>query len=115
MRTRVITVPRNQAAEKKLDFDEAEPSELIEWTISEEEYSLIEKYGLFDVINETADVIIDDFESELVRGIPTLTKVLNVLKEKRKRKKYQNLEVLHSLIKLFEEAIARATGVYFFF
>ncbi|QHS58576.1 hypothetical protein [Chitinophaga agri] len=111
MKTRIITVPIDKEAQYELDYDRAEPHQLIEIMIDQSEFKELDSAGVFDRINEIADAMIDDYEDDGIVEKEKLQKVLasdvfdipvttNKLKE---------------LKSLFIEALQRGTGVFFYF
>lgn len=69
--------------------------------------------GLFDEINEIADVHIDDFEEEEIIEQQSLQKILEFLVNFRVPIDLQHVK--SELMNLFKDAINRDTGVFFFF
>lgn len=112
MRNRVITVPKDKIAEMSLSFDKATKEQLIELSITEEEFLFLYQKGIFELINLTIGTNIDDFEDDAVTGKDNLSKIIRVLNL---RGNLNNNESIKSLSKLFYEAVDRDTGVYFYF
>lgn len=111
MRNRVISVPKDANAESALDFNEAKASQLLEFSLREDEFFMLYQKGIFDNINYLGNTSIDDFEDAYVKGDVYLKKVINFLKQE----EYEDIPVLKNICDLFEEALTRKTGVHFFF
>ncbi len=111
MSPRVMTVPKDKDAENALDYDEATPEQLIEVYLVGGEFKELWDVGFFDALNEMTEAMIDDFESAQIVKKEHLEMVLN--------SEVFNMEVsgdiLDRLKHLFQEALERDTGVYFFF
>lgn len=110
MKNKTIVVPKNKDAEIALDYDRATPEQLIEMTLDETMFNELWEAGIFDRINNIAGVNIDIYENEYIAEIEKLEKVLasdiftaNLI-DSVKRIKF-----------LFEEAVKRETGIYFYF
>ena len=65
-RDRYIRVPRDYKAMEDYDYGVQKPEQLIEWILNEEEYYRLDKLGVFNAINNDCDIIIDDFEEEVL-------------------------------------------------
>jgi len=77
---KVITVPKDKAAEIALDINEAKAEQLIEIELSDKEFKfLIFESRTFDLINLITGSLIGDFESEEISGEENLKKVIEVL------------------------------------
>lgn len=105
-----IVVPKDKDAKSSLDYDEATSEQLIEVVLDEIEFKKLWETGFFELINNIADVNIDDYEDESIEENEKLKKVLasdiftaNVIDKVRQIKS------------LFEEAVKRETGIYFYF
>lgn len=110
-RTRLMSVPKDKAAEHALDYDEAEPNQLIEIEMNETEFEALYAAGVFDAINEMTDAMIRDYEDAEIVKREELELVLNsdVFSKPVATDKLAQIKVL------FQEALERGTGVYFFF
>ena len=111
MRRRLIVVPIDGEAQYELNYDRAKPDQLIEILIDETEFNELDAVGVFDSINEIAEAMIDDFEDEGIEDKEKLERVLNsdVFDKQVSTDKLQQLKTL------FQEALERGTGVYFYF
>ena len=117
MRSRVITVPKDERAAEALDFGVAKKGQLIELALSEEEFFFLDQHGIISLVNREGDSLIDDFEDASVTGVENLLKVMKMLSSKVKKvsKKRARCQLIQNLLTLFAEALGRNTGVYFFF
>lgn len=79
---RLIVIPKNKAAEKKLNYDEALADELIEIELNEFESNSLWTEGIFDYINITYHTIIDDFEDEHIFDLTLIKKIYDDIKIK---------------------------------
>ena len=110
-RQRYISVPKNKKAMEAYDLGEERPEEMIEWKLTESEFNILYNSGVFHQLNEECDVIIDDFESEIidVDGLSTAEVVILKLQES-----VNNKEIEH-LYNLILEAIKNETLIAFDF
>ena len=106
-RQRYISVPKNKKAMEAYDLGE----EMIEWKLTESEFNILFNSGVFHQLNEECDVIIDDFESEIidVDRLSTAEAVILKLQES-----VNNKEIEH-LYNLILEAIKNETLIAFDF
>ena len=111
-----IIVPLSAEAMKKLDYDQADDDELYIVKLSEQEVDLLFEKNFFNRINEIIDTYIDDYEYEEIIDLRKLVILKNFLQDTSNQewadippKIYQNILFL---IKL---AIAKQTGLFFFF
>ena len=106
-----ITVPKDKEAEEALDFAEATPDQLIELFLTDEEVDELLLAGVFDIMNEITGAMIDDYESAEIVEKEKLELVL----ESDAFTKNAAIDKLAQIKLLFQEALERGTGVYFFF
>jgi hypothetical protein len=112
MKNRLIIVPKNKEAEKDLDFDKAKKSQLIELHLNDEEFILLYKKGVFELINEIGSTSIDDYEDASLIGEENISNVMAALKLKNVL--FED-DLIMKIICLFEAALNNKTGVYFYF
>ena len=101
---------------KKLDYDQADDNELYVFKLSEQEVNLLFEKNFFNRINEIIDTYIDDYEYEEIIDLRKLVILKNFLQDTSNQewadippKIYQNILFLTKL------AIAKQTGLFFFF
>ena len=101
---------------KKLDYDQADDDELYIVKLSEQEVDLLFEKNFFNEINKTIDTYIDDYEDEKIIDLRKLIILKNLLQDNLDKewadippKIYQNILFLTKL------AIAKQTGLFFFF
>ena len=111
-----IIVPLSAEAMKKLDYDQADDDELYIVKLSEQEVDLLFEKKFFNRINEIIDTYIDDYEDEEIIDLRKLVILKNFLQDTSNQewadippKIYQNILFLTKL------AIAKQTGLFFFF
>ena len=111
-----IIVPLSAEAMKKLDYDQADDDELYIVKLSEQEVHLLFEKNFFNRINEIIDTYIDDYEYEEIIDLRKLVILKNLLQDNLDKewadippKIYQNILFLTKL------AIAKQTGLFFFF
>jgi hypothetical protein len=110
---KLIIVPKDKEAEDALEFDEAKEAQLIKLVLQDNEFYELHQNGIFELINSSANVNIDDFESEEVTDENQLS---NVISDLMKKGVPENIKSkTEQIIFLFKEAIERRTGVYFYF
>ena len=67
-RQRYITVPLDSEAMEAYDIGEENIENSLEWMLTEEEFDVLNGIGIFNQINSECNLIIDDFESEVIQG-----------------------------------------------
>jgi len=115
MKQRVITVPKDKYAEKSLDYDEANENQLIDFHLTDTDFKLLWDNGLFTLINDAGNSNIDDYEDDSVKGVINIENVINALKVKQVSIAGELVSSVEKIRNLFEEALERGTGVYFYF
>lgn len=110
MKNKIIIVPKNNEARILLNYDRTTPEQLIEVVLNEAEFKKLWDTGFFGSINSIADVNIDDYEDESIEEKEKLEKVLasNIFSSNVSNK-------INQIKSLFEEALKRGTGIYFYF
>lgn len=78
-RKRYIRVPKNRQAMEKYNYGIQEKEEMEEMILNEEQYMILEDFGVFDKINQKCDILIDDYEEEEIKldKIPLALEVVN--------------------------------------
>ena len=104
-------MPKDKKAMKDYDLGQDKPEQIIEWKLTEDEFDILYKSGLFNKLNEKCNVIIDDFESEVIESeeLNNAEKTLFKLQEN-----MNNREIVH-LYDLILEAIKNKTLIAFNF
>ncbi len=102
-----IIVPKDKKAINDLDYDIANNDQLIIWELEEEEYVKLTSLRIFDIINQSCNSLIDDYEDENISF-----EKLEILRDEL-AKKENNL--IDKLVSLIEEAIKRETSIHFYF
>ena len=115
MSKKVIIVPIDRAAEQSLDFDEAKPNQLIELQLDEDDFLKLYSLGIFSLINNVGNVKIDDYENESIRNKIKIKKIIDNLIIKEGSVDVDLKNKILEIRKLFQEALTRGTGVYFYF
>ncbi|MBS0032458.1 hypothetical protein ACTJJ0_34635 [Chitinophaga sp. 22321] len=110
MQYKTIVVPKDQEAKRALDYDKATSEQLIELVLDETEFKKLWGTGFFELINNIAEVNIDNYEDEAVEEKEKLEKVLAS-----EIFTITIIDKVKQIKSLFEEALKRKTGVYFFF
>lgn len=67
-RQRYITVPLDKEAMNLYDMGEEEIENSLQWILTEEEFDTLNNADFFKQINNICNVIIDDYESEIIQG-----------------------------------------------
>lgn len=115
MRSRFITVPKDAEAVVALDYNEASDDQLIEIILDDREFYAIWKSGFFSSLNYMAKVNIDDSEDDGITDVEVLKEVVNSSLFDVELGDPKLNRLLEEMRVLFQEAIARGTGVFFFF
>lgn len=81
VRERFIRVPKDEKAMEDYDYGIQKQEQMEEMILSEEQYKVLDDIGVFDKINEKCDIIIDDYEEEVLEldKIPLALEVVNQL------------------------------------
>ena len=77
-RSRYISVPLNEQGIKDYNYGE-ESNNIKVFNIDETQFSTMEELGVFDKINNRCQLLIDDYESEEIKG-SNLEIALNITK-----------------------------------
>lgn len=80
-RKKYIRVPKNKKAMEDYDYGIQKEGQMEEMVLSEEQYSKLNEIGIFDIINEKCDIIIDEYEEEVLEldKIPIALEVVTQL------------------------------------
>lgn len=62
-----ISVPLNQKGIEEYDYGQENSKNIKEYAIGENEFNKIDKTGIFDNINNSCDLLIDVYESEIIK------------------------------------------------
>lgn len=114
MRKRYIVTPKDKAAAELLNYDNATAIDLIELVLTEGQFNALNCYSIFSSLNEILGSNIDDFEDELITDDRQLEIGLSYLRAISVKDGIAR-KVIEKIIYLFEEALSRKTGVYFYF
>lgn len=114
-RLRWITVPKTKEVEEALEYDKASRDDLLELILKEKDFIELWDAEIFSSINSLCNVIIDDFEEEEITNSLCIVKVIDFLTKKILETDGNLNKNLMALRILFQEALGRNTGVYFFF
>ena len=111
VRERFIRVPKDEKAMEDYDYGVEKQDQMEEMILSEERYKVLNDTGVFDKINEKCDIIIDDYEEEVLvlDKIPMALEVVNQLIESNSN------EELVELKKMLDLAVTYKTIVGFDF
>ena len=76
---RYIRVPKDTKAMKDYDYGVQKDEQMEELILSESQYSVFYTLKVFQLINEECDVLIDDYEEEVLslEKIPLALKIVN--------------------------------------
>ena len=85
-RLRYIRVPKDKKAMEDYDYGVQKEEQMEELVLSEESFDKLWELGVFEQINEACDVLIDDYEEEVLKleKIPTALGVVTRLNEENK-------------------------------
>ncbi|UKB78204.1 hypothetical protein [Chryseobacterium sp. MEBOG07] len=102
-----IIVPKNKEAEIALDYDTASPEQIVELSITNDEFKELWNSGVFILINKISNSNIDDFEDEHITNLDSIHNSLNELK-----KSYNSSDKIN---RMFELALSYETSIHFYF
>ncbi len=111
---KLITVPKDADAQRLLDYDRCPAEQLIELVLHDDQrFDRLWNTGVFEKLNMKTGSMIDDFEEDHIKGLYNLKSGLEVVTAvTQKNPEVSELSVLENL---FNEAIQRKTGVFFYF
>lgn len=115
MKNKVIIVPRDKFTEQELNYNQAQKEQLIELYLNDDEFDLLYKKKLFELINQIAETNIDDYEDDSISGKEKIGNVLARLNLEVHSIDDEYNKLIKKMITLFEEAFNRDTGIYFHF
>ena len=79
-RERFIRVPKDEQAMADYDYGVQKQEQMEEMILSEDQYKALSDTGVFDKINERCDIIIDDYEDEVL-GLDKIPMALDVVNQ----------------------------------
>ncbi len=109
-RDKYIRVPKDKKAMEDYDYGIQKEEQMEEMVLSEEQYNKLNEIGVFDIINEKCDIIIDEYEEEVLElgKIPIALEVVTQLindnesEELLRLKEMLNLAILYNTIVGFD-------------
>jgi len=110
-RDKYIRVPKDKKAMEDYDFGIQKKEQMEEMILSEEQYDKLNEIGVFESINHACDIIIDEYEEEVLE----LSKIPTALDIIEKLIKDSASEELLRLKELLELAVSYKTIVGFDF
>ena len=110
-RNKYIRVPKDKKAMEDYDFGIQKEEQMEEMLLSEEQYDKLNEIGVFEIINQTCDIIIDEYEEEVLE----LSKIPIALEAVEKLIKDNESEELLRLREMLELAVSYNTIVGFDF
>jgi hypothetical protein len=108
---RMITVPLTVQGIRDMEFDSDHSIHVQEIKLSEHQFYRLYQTGVFDVLNRLCNVIIDDFESEVI----PYKNLLHAKKEIENVFGNNEMDEVFLLLQLIDLAILKQTGIYFYF
>ena len=115
MKKRFIIVPKDKNAEKALDYDNATESQLITFELNERDFLNLFNSKVFNDINSINFVAISDFEDESITNKKSMSDTIEFFQSRLFSYDNNLRQHILKIVSLFEEAIERETGVYFYF
>lgn len=116
-RDRYIRVPKDNKAMEDYDYGVQKPKQMIEWILNDEEYTILSTLKIFDELNNQCDIIIDDFEEEIISfdKLDIANNTINMILNKIQLSQVKNYELVTKLQDMILSAIERKTLVAFDF
>lgn len=108
-RQRYISVPKDYESMQALEYGVEKPNQIIQWILQEKEFEQLYNLGIFELINNKCDLIIDDFESEWIEN-ENLLKTIKALEELDESGEFEVIKKLKVLVNI---AIKNNTCVAF--
>ena len=80
-RDKYIRVPKDKEAMEDYNFGIQKEEQMEEMILSEEQYDKLNEIGVFEIINQACDIIIDEYEEEVLElsKIPTALEIIEKL------------------------------------
>jgi len=110
-----ITLPKNKKAEEALNYNQAKNEDLIELSLTKEEFYILWNAEVFDLLNEVGDAWIDEYEEGDITSAERLQKSIKALQAEDYSHNAQLSALVDKLIQLMQEALKRGVGIYFYF
>ncbi len=109
-REKYIRVPKNKEAMKDYDYGIQKEEQMEEMVLSEEQYRKLDEIGVFDIINEKCDIIIDEYEDEVLEldkvpiALEVVTQLINDNKDEDlvRLKEMLNLAIIYKTVVGFD-------------
>jgi hypothetical protein len=112
---REIIVPKTKEAEFALDYDEATADQLDSLFLTQKYYRDFWESGLLNLLNTLSpDSLIADYEVGIVSNPEIIEQIIEALKNKKGFSFSLAKELTEAIMPLFEAALKRKTGVYFY-
>jgi hypothetical protein len=112
---REIIVPKTKEAEYALDYEEATADQLDTLFLDQKYYLDFWQSGLLDLFNELSpESLIADYEKAAISNPLIIKQIIDALKNKKGFSYSLAASLTDELITLFEKALLRNTGVYFY-
>ena len=98
-REKYIRVPKNKHAMQDYDYGIQKEEQMEEMVLSEKQYSKLDDIGFFDIINEKCDIIIDEYEEEVLEldKIPIALEIVTQLINDNKNEELVRLKEMLNL------------------
>lgn len=110
-RDRHVIVPKDSKAMNDYDFDMHTPEQIYLWKMTDNEFKNLWKMGIFHKINNACNVLIDDYEEEVI-PFEKLQQAKEII-EHALQKNY--IKELNKLYEMICDAIKRKTLIAFDF
>ncbi len=107
-----IVVPLSKISLQQLDYDKADPNDLIILNLARSQINNLFSNDFFQRVNLILDINIDDFEDEEITDMRKLVILRNFLRDYIKDNPQKIYQDLYNLVSV---AIEKETGVFFFF
>ena len=109
-REKYIRVPKNKKAMEDYGYGIQKEEQMEEMVLSEVQYSKLDEIGIFDIINEKCDIIIDEYEEEVLEldkipiALEAVTQLINDNKDEElvRLKEMLNLAITYKTIVGFD-------------
>ena len=112
---REIIVPKTKEAEYALDYEEATDDQLDTLFLDQKYYLDFWQSGLLDLLNELSpESLIADYEKATISNPVIIEQIISALKNKKGFSYSLAAPLTDELITLFEMALMRNTGIYFY-
>ena len=115
MKTKMISVPLTEQANKALYFGQDCNDKVMDVVLSQDEFDALWKDGVWDKINLECNLWIDEYEDENISGLDDITRLIELLKNIEVSDQPMARSGMNKLLEQLKVAAEKRTAIYFYF